>query len=583
MKKALLLSMCLAATASFAAETEQPKCITLDGVMATRTSPDGVWLAAASYPNLIIINLATDKRYEMYVDDPYSETNYRVSSGYCVANDGTVLGGRNMDEAGIWTPDGELGKWTLLPGTENVTAGGNSITSDGKYIVGFTANPDFVDVETTVASVPVVWTRNDDGTYSEPEFLPYPDKDWTDRTPTYCLGNAISEDGKVVVGLMIDYFGTAGQPFISKKGEDGKWTTKLLFSELLNPTGEKLPPFPGSIDFTNPTFTPQAYMSEENAAKYNEDFNNWVSSETPDPEKMPDPLNYMSEEEKGVYEKRCAEYLEWETAYQKYQDKMNEIANAQTSFAQNLIFMNPAGTHILATTQKADPDADPSSWMPSYLKGIMLYDIEKETYVESDGNVSLSACQLNDNLDILATNYNDINYVERAYIARDGKIKEIQPLEDYYKTTAPEIYDFMNENMIENVIVDMVENEDGEMLPVYDDVLISGNPCGPFDLKWLACGRINLNTDQDETFLLGWTKPVGVSGIEVSAFSLESVGNGNLKVNGNASEIRIFDLSGNIVFNGNGSGIISTNLSNGLYIVKAVSESGETVVIKTVI
>jgi len=578
MKKFLLTAVCVATATTMMADGGF--CGLIEDFQAVRTSPDGTWIVGIQDSNMTVRNMATGKSYEMTVSEDDWETMYNVGNGYCVANDGTITGGRNWNEAAVWTPTGgELGTWTPLPiQTPETTSTACSITPDGKYIVGSITNPNYLTDPEAIQSIPVIWTRNDDGKYSDPVVLPHPVKDWSGRTPNYCLANGINDEGNIVIGLMTDYGGFACQPFVCTKDDKGDWTMKLLCSNLLNPNNLQLPEYPGESDISDPTFFPEDYMSMEKGDEYMADMAAWRESENPDETTKPDPLNYMNEEEKAKYEEDVAKFKKWEEDFAAYQEVYEQVSSEQTSFSQNLIFLTPDGKHFLATTQKVDP-ASLGGWMPSYAFSLMIYDLEKDTYVESKSDLSLTAYQINNDLDILAINSNMDTGVQLAYIALKGDLENIQPIQDYYKAKDQKFYDFMEKNMTESVVVGYIET-DNDYIPEYADIIVTGIPCGPFDLSWTALSR----RSQDgafQTFIIDYPSDLGVEAIgNNGTFAVKAAGNGGLLVTGEAESIRVYDLSGALVFDGNGTGSIDTGLAEGIYIVKAVATNGVVVTLK---
>lgn len=143
-----------------------------------------------------------------------------------VTNDGIGMGRNDAGIPAIY----EDGVWIDLP-TPAPPQGDASFVfmtnSDGSKIVGqVSVKP---DAEKPFKVVPLVWTKQADGSYMY-DLLPVPELDFVGvGAPQFVSPRQMSEDGKTVAALIVDNKGKYHQQMIYRQQEDGSWKYSMPF------------------------------------------------------------------------------------------------------------------------------------------------------------------------------------------------------------------------------------------------------------------------------------------------------------------------------------------------------------------
>ncbi len=168
----------------------------------------------------------------------------------------------------------------------------------------------------------------------------------------------------------------------------------------------------------------------------------------------------------------------------------------------------------------------------------------------------------------------------QAYIYKPG-YDDFILLVDYFKTANPEIADWMEENMVHDILS---YDEDWNEV-IIEDVLATGTPCASADLSMIACSVSSLwddNFDYNSFLFTGLNSGVGAISAKGS-IALKSMGHGKVILSGVAANFEIFDLSGACVYSAkNQSGVVETGLNSGAYVVKATDANGNASTLKVV-
>lgn len=635
MKKSLILgSLLMFAGSVFAVEPQ-----VVDNFYSVSLSPDGNWWVGQSgASSMVIKDLANNKTYNYDEDDLHV---YGLGSGNCVSNNGIVLGTTDNMNACYW----QNGVWTELPilnaGTTNSA---NSILADGSVIcgnVGLTA----ISVDASdIMAVPAVWYRQDDGTYGAPVLLPHPDFDFTGRIPQYVTAVQMSDDGKTIVGQVVDYSGFFCAPILYTCNDAGEWTYSYIHPELLNPSGVEFPEYPGEFDLVlsyedfmteaeieayNQAIDdyynaqaglvypePEFYMTDEEYAAYMAameeyyetwenypNFEDYMSAEEiaayndaldeyyrlSDSLKYPEYPDYMTAEELAAYEAAKVifdkAYDEWWEKYSAYDDAFNSCLADGYVFLFNNVRISSDGKRVATTREATVLNDDPMSWFP--FKNVyypVTFNLEDETYTQYESVENIVITYITDDYSVLAS-FLDTDYLlpRRAYIIPQMEVGKVLPLEDFVAETNPEVALWMKQNMTHQVPVGV--NEETWDL-IYEEYMCSGVPTSTPDMAVIATGIEN-SWDIDTpvnyfSYLIPGPGTTGADDVKTEGNnSVQVLAGGHLALAGEFASVTVYNIAGVAVFTAvNPGATVSTGLASGLYVVKAVTADGAALVKK---
>lgn len=549
MKKKLLLGVsCLSALCSTAQNATEP--LILPEFFACKISSDGKWLYSnTGLGEIIIYDLATNQHNEFY--------EMSLGNGNALALDGTAVGATDMG-----------GQAVILKGDEVISPAvfdkywyscSFAITDDSSRMVGIVGDKD----DNEQLFLPFVADIDDEGNVSNLTFLPHPDKDFFGDVPQYCSATWISNDGKVILGQVIDGSGMLIQPIVYRQGEDGEWTYSLPSKSLFNPENLPLPEYPGEsptppdpIDFIG---------NEEKKKEYQEDMDWWKSQGNFDEELYPGNHleEYMTYEEIEEYNKAVKEYnkaaMEYNEKSEEYYEARYAILDTSVNFQLNDCCLNSDGT-LAAMASIYDLDDE-------ILQGYTTYiiDLSDDSMIEiKNENPYIHPTQvLNGNIIIGSTG-------ERAeapatYVYLPGASDYI-PVEDYFAATTPYAADWLQENLVQTLY-------DGSM------AMISGSGVASDDFSVFASGVPAYMFDENYVYLTYIFNGLTTGINEVTAYensALRVLAGGVIAINGEVADLAVFDLSGRKLFAmQNASGNISTDLAPGLYVISYTDSLGQ--------
>lgn len=145
-----------------------------------------------------------------------------------VADDGMLVGCNDGDAKlpAVYT---EENGWELLPMPEAGREGSaQAVTGDGNTIVGMVYGS---SVEKPYEVLPVVWNRKNDGAY-EYAVLPNPETDFLGGKTQFVSPRAISDDGRIVAGVMVEEHGFYFTNIVWYKNDNGTWSYELPTASL---------------------------------------------------------------------------------------------------------------------------------------------------------------------------------------------------------------------------------------------------------------------------------------------------------------------------------------------------------------
>lgn len=569
MKKSLLIGASLLC-APLMASTLEP--VVLDDFQAVSVTPDGKTIGSYLLSTAAFYDVESGDITLFEGDDEV--VSYWLGHGNSAAADGTFVGRSSLDGNCSWYKDGE---WHALK-TFNASLVNlaNGITSDGSRICGSLGlQPISTDDTDTPMSVPAVWNRNADGTYGDPVALPYPELDFTGRVPQYVTANCISNDGKTVVGQVVDYGGFMICLIVYTENENGEWTYKCDYASL-NPNNREFPEDPGECPMM-PQLTD--FMTEEELAAVQAAIDEWYAEGTYDYSTYPQYEDFCTEEELEAYNTAYAEweaiYTVWNEQFTAFMTTYQQCINEGTSLTFNSTAISPDGK-VAASGHLLDTYDD--NWNPIYKKGTAVFSIE-------DGEITMSRktedktlpTQVMDDYSILAAQAGQQEPV-KAVIYLPGA-NEATDLRDYLASRNPETATWMNENMIHDV--EFFDSSSWTMVTL-EDAVCTGSPNAPADLSFFVTHTEITWESADLTgYVASYILPSGedaaVKGVAGDLNSaVKALKGGKIMISGAAADLNVYDAQGRNVFSAKGAnGVIETGLSNGVYVVVANTAEGK--------
>lgn len=565
MKKVLLLSA-VAAMSAAAVNAIEPQV--LDDVMITKLSPDGN--LAVSYMNgvVTIFDFANDKTYEYGMDEE-TYVSYTTGLGNAISSTGIIVGGKGDENPAYW----ENGEWKMLPVSEvSGVYGPNGITPDGGVICGIV--PSTSTGATTI--LPAIWTRNDDGSYSDYKILPHPSKDFSGRDLQYITAVCISNDGKTIAGQIQDYSGMLPQPIVYRMNDKNEWEYELIHPEMINV---------GNVEF--PEWSPEPYrpepedfMTPENLAAYEEAYQTYIQNGY-NPDLMPYPSEYMTPEEIAAFEEAAAIYNEWLEKDNAIGDIVWSLPDEGAAmFVYNNVALSGNGKYY-GTTAQFIIDGE-YKYMP------IIFDLETGDFTKHSADKDISITFVADNGNALAGTVMDYFSISpmQAYALKSGEDTFV-PLIDFL-AYSPVTVDWMKKNMSHDGVATGEYDEEGSLI-LEDNYMITGMPTANADMSVIATWTTSDLWDIDN-----WEKPFAYSylltpGLNPTGIALPVDGanlaiaivDGAIMLNGDAASVAVYDLNGRLVMNvANPGAKVETTLASGFYIVKAVAANGEAVTVK---
>ena len=565
MKKVLLLSA-VAAMSAAAVNAIEPQV--LDDVMITKLSPDGNLAVSDMNGVVTIFDFANDKTYEYGMDEE-TYVSYTTGLGNAISSTGIIVGGKGDENPAYW----ENGEWKMLPVSEvSGVYGPNGITPDGGVICGIV--PSTSTGATTI--LPAIWTRNDDGSYSDYKILPHPSKDFSGRDPQYITAVCISNDGKTIAGQIQDYSGMLPQPIVYRMNDKNEWEYELIHPEMINV---------GNVEF--PEWSPEPYrpepedfMTPENLAAYEEAYQTYIQNGY-NPDLMPYPSEYMTPEEIAAFEEAAAIYNEWLEKDNAIGDIVWSLPDEGAAmFVYNNVALSGNGKYY-GTTVQFIIDGE-YKYMP------IIFDLETGDFTKHSADKDISITFVADNGNALAGTVMDYLSISpmQAYALKSGEDTFV-PLIDFL-AYSPVTVDWMKKNMSHDGVATGEYDEEGSLI-LEDNYMITGMPTANADMSVIATWTTSDLWDIDN-----WEKPFAYSylltpGLNPTGIALPVDGanlaiaivDGAIMLNGDAASVAVYDLNGRLVMNvANPGAKVETTLASGFYIVKAVAANGEAVTVK---
>ncbi len=580
MKKTLLFALGAFLLGSASAHAV-PTMELVPGFCGTKVSPDGRYIGSSYLGVILIKDLQTGVVYE------YGDGTIENSFGHCNAFSkvGTAVGSMG-DVAAIW--DGS--DFRILDEDSPYSLSyANAITPDGTRVVGDVSNPGNDEGQEGQLLVPVYWDVNPDGTVSDAVILPHPKLDFTGRKPIYVTALSVSENGKTIIGQVMDYSGAVCTPIVYTQDDSGEWSYSEPGAELVNTLNLELPEYPEEI---GPGPDPKDFMTPENLEAYNNAYQEWLDSNYTT--EYPEYGYYMSAEEIEAYNSAATIYNEkaeeFNAKIDAYLSTFREILSCSALFTFNSVVASPDGKKfVIAVTVQSEEMWGPDSSYQIY------FDLEKGTYTEfrSDLNLSPTTC-LNDGTiisSVIPSGYADPTPVA-SYVKAAGSDSFVA-FEDFIAARNPVFGEWMNDNLRHDY--ESVDMDTYEPIIVEKHLFVGQVRCSD-DMNvflglvesygWLDLPAGDMPADYS-SYVIVDDQGSGIHGVRndsVSDVTVRCIGSGVLRVEGDAVDgLSVYDLSGRLVF------VVSdierdipTGLNSGVYVVK-VSSNGTSSTIKVVI
>lgn len=546
-----------------------------------KMSPNGKWLSTHTMGTLYIYS-RVDSTYREYLasDDAVTEY-YATGIGNCWSNDGILVGSVNDRDCAYWQND----EWHELPiKPENKTTNlANGITPDGSRIVG-SVGLSSMNMYSEQMLKPVYWDRAADGSYEEYKELPFPAKDFCGRTPQYITAIAVSDDGKTIIGNVVDWSGFYIYPIIYTQGNDGEWSYRTIDEGVLYPEGTDFGTWPGEEPI-KPDGT--AYMNEQELAVYNEDYNEYMNAynrflngeiDWEDVPAEPDPADYIVER-LDEYEDAMAKYtLELQRYYNNSENFENNLISAMNgySFTFNNLYLSGNGKYMSTTIRYADV-SNPLN--PRLKYAAVKIDLSNDDAITGikDTRDMLASTIMNDGRMIVQTPA--YAYARNSFIV-SSDVETLTPFVDYITSVNSYVGKWVKEKSTFDVLyADSYDDFGNPNIVIAEDSIVAGsvfcNSEGTIFTSFMYdewSESVGINFVRQFSYQIDFTEDTGVENIKQDAIARAVyVANNTLYINNGVSELTIYDMQGSMVLNNtHPTEQMTLNLSPGVYVVRAL-------------
>lgn len=423
----------------------------------------------------------------------------------------------------------------------------HGINWDGTRICGFVSNPkgngldEFDPDKMSMMYLPVYCDVDPaTGNVGNPVFLPTPPRDFFGLPPQYCTAFWISDDGRTILGQVIDNSGFYIYPILYIQGSDGNWSYSLPSEELFNPDNLTIPVWPKpEMD------APQAedYIGNpEMKALFQQLLDEWDGDELTSPYNLLNPATagnraIMTQTEWNAFQQALKEYAEYSDKYEielnRYYEEYSFFIAHSTNFLQSSMAMNPQGTLISQT--KIVQRIYGATEIVSYHIPV-LFNLENGTYqILGEDNSEMEIQQIMSDGTLIAATPKpgstspDLT-PQHSYVYPVGG-KDFIPIEDFIKDSNPVAYDWMQRYLFHDVPVGYDEISD----MVYKPMTVTGLVAVSDDWSTMSGGVDTWSWDLEDGeyityFLTDLNNPnAGIEGVPVDS---------------NQSEIKIYNLQG---------------------------------------
>ena len=523
MKKTLLT---LACAAMIGGTANAQVCESYTGNHFHKVSDNGLWLVEDE-GIIVTYNRETKKKTVIQGD----VTELTVGMGNSVLNDGTVCiangsKGPALLKDSVITPL-DPGR-QLAPGETLSMSIAHGATNDGKRIVGLLDAPQSKDQGQYIMALPVMWEKDNNGEYKAHN-LPYPEKDFTGRTPQFVTAIDIADDGKTIAGQIQDYSGLRATPIVWKEDAEGQWSYSLPGASLIYDadamTKLPAPPVAPQKPVVEEYMSQEDYAAYEKAmAKYKELYALAQLGEIPwsDVPEYPQKSLYISDKVKAdAYADALMEYKKKNEQYWIDFAAFNEMlqgALTGNAYILNNVCLSRNGKYLVTSLQKSTSDPEDFGSQEVTTSPCRFYLAEENDSIEllSDLGNHLASCVANNGLLIAVSPA--VEYTRSAYVALPGK--PVQTFVDYMAAEKQDsVVKFLKDNYTYTFNVEVGVDSMGA--PIYQEVqdsTITGsmtiNGEGNRMISFIYDTMSNPEDPKWVSFYIDLTKNAGPSAIE---------------------------------------------------------------------
>ena len=560
MKKSLLLSALALASASGAYALPTAPSMYANQYI-TCISPDGRYTGSEMYACVFINDLLTGQTYEYYGDDAY--IGYNTGSGNCWSATGIMVGTtKYAGDPAYW----ENGEWHQFPNPQGRAVFMRAITPDGNTAIGVARTLKSDNLHAELFDIPILWTRNDDGSWADPEILPFPTEDFTGRAPQGLFPISISEDGTKIACQLRDYSGFFPSPMMLSKGADGQWSYSDWGGKFINKLDRTFPFWDEDNQPVDPLSHAEDYISDpDDRTSYLMDYEDWLSDMQGFT--YPEATDYMSSDDLDKYNEDVLKFQEeatkWNADLEAFFEAFSYVSGESDVVTMNNAFISPDGTMVATTcTTTYWPDPTDDDYFIETSGPLMMY----ADHSENCGPAGAIVSGITADGSILAS------IGSSSYIIPKGE-DHINLYKFMQDNSTEETNDWLYENVCHTF--DMV-TENGYSYSYVDQPMLGVACCTP-DKSVFAFSALNSWDYNDPVEYYSYVVPTPGAAVGVKAIatadnnlSMKAV-KGIIEVN-EAADIEVFDLQGRLVFKANGvTDTVSTGLSNGIYTIRATN------------
>lgn len=546
-----------------------------------KMSPNGKWLATHTM-GIIYIYGSDDSTYREYLasDDLVSEY-YATGLGNCWSNTGILVGSVSDSECAYWQND----EWYELPiKDENQGLNlANGITPDGSRIVG-QVGISSLNLYSEQMIKPVYWDCSEDGSYSMYKELPYPAKDFCGRTPQYVTAISVSDDGKTIVGQIVDWSGWYSYPIIYTQDSNGEWSYKTIDEDVLYPKGAEFGTWPGE-EPSKPNH--ETFMTADELAAFTEAYNQYMEAynnylmgiitwdEVP---AEPNPADYIVEQ----YNEYIAAMNEYNRLLQEYYQNANAFDKNLSSimygysFSFNNVHLSGNGKYYNTTMNHIDTNTGKKIYTPVRIDLTNNYEILK---INGNGNM-LASSVMNDGRMIVQTP--PMAYARNSFVvSEDGNT--MTSFVDYMTSINSYVGNWVKEMSTFDVLYAESYDEFGNPnIAIAEDSIVSGsvhcNSDGTIFTSFMYdewSESVGINFVRQFSYQIDFTEDTGIEGIDSDVNTRQVyVADNTLYVSDDVTLVTIYNLQGAIVTSYNQpDNRIRLDLPSGIYMVKTVSNN----------
>lgn len=545
MKKLYFLLAAMTAPALINAE---PNLQVIDGVPVLvqfyghKMSADGTQLVGEAEDGSAVYYNIPDNIFYTYLDCNFGRGNV-------IADDGTVVGSLltesdTQSTIAVLMKDGEI---TVPPVFEKyVSSNIHSITPDGSRICGVVGNSG-----KGASNFPFYCDRDANGNYSELKFLPYPEKDLMGDYAQYCSATCMSDDGKRILGQVIDNHGTFIYPIQYVQGENGEWEYNYPAESLFNTENLPLPDPFEEFEMKEPE--PTDWMDDSEKEEWDEAMLIWEQNSF-DPEYSPyDHLEwFLTQDEIEDYLAALSEYEEAAEEYNEkyflFWERYYAIMDCSVNFERNAMALSPNGKWMAAAQAYEKVYEDTMDYVELFYRPYEFNLLTGEVGPIAEAELNLGISQAFNNGDVICVTPVASVLPPRSWLYKNAE-KELISFEDYIKEVNPTYGDWYEENLY--AYIPVADNEDGTFEYVY--ATITGLVSASEDLTMICGGVVGdaIDFGVNLSYLFSGL-PADVKGIE-SDLKVENV-------------YAVYNLQGVKVMTTKDVNNLNT-LSNGVYII----------------